>query len=509
MYTKQEIIIRSYREGNSQRQIARELHISRKTVRKYIFDYESDMASSGNKESILSKYLSKPIVYKSGPRVKLKLTREVQAAIDKLLEENRLKLRQGLRKQVLKKIDIQEALHGMGYQIGYTTVCNYIREKEGKISNKEAFIRQEYLPGTSCEFDWGEIKLIIAGQQVRLNLAVFTSAYSNYRYALIYRRQDTLAFLESHVSFFAHTGGVYHEMVYDNMRVAVAKFVGLHEKEPTQALLQLRGHYQFLHRFCNAYRGNEKGHVERSVEYIRRKAFGVKSSFENQEEATAYLCAVVERLNSTRQQLTGKTAMEMFATEKKELWQITGPLACSESAQLRTDKYATVSYRCNRYSVPDSLVGHFVDAKVFSHKIEFYHNNKLVASHARDYGNHQWVIDIEHYLHTFNKKPGALKGSVALARSSYLKQLYQQFYLNRPRDFIDLLHYCHRHRVSGERLETAVSRIAGTCPLGVDTEKITAILGNKITPQEILPVNTTETMGMAKKQLQQVADLFS
>ncbi len=34
MYTKQEIVIRSHREGKSQRCISRELGISRKTVRK-------------------------------------------------------------------------------------------------------------------------------------------------------------------------------------------------------------------------------------------------------------------------------------------------------------------------------------------------------------------------------------------------------------------------------------------------------------------------------------------
>src|SRR5680860_486200 len=263
MYTKQEIIIKSHREGKSQRTIAGELQISRKTVRKYLVDYESHLRGSLDEKASLTSYLSKPVVYQSGPRGKLRLTRELQTAIDKLLEENKHKLRHGLRKQVIKKIDILETLHGKGYQIGYTTVCNYIRVQEGKVSNKEAFIRQEYQPGTSCEFDWGEIKLTISGQLERLNLAVFTSAYSNYRYASIYQRQDTLAFLESHVSFFSHTGGIYHEMVYDNMRVAVAKFVGPHEKEPTQALLQLKGHYQFAHRFCNAYRGNEKGHVER------------------------------------------------------------------------------------------------------------------------------------------------------------------------------------------------------------------------------------------------------
>jgi transposase len=44
------------------------------------------------------------------------------------------------------------------------------------------------------------------------------------------------------------------------MRVAVSKFVGKYEKEPTRALLDLSFHYGFNHRFCNARRGNEKGH---------------------------------------------------------------------------------------------------------------------------------------------------------------------------------------------------------------------------------------------------------
>jgi hypothetical protein len=184
---------------------------------------------------------------------------------------NGKKVAQGMRKQILKNIDILQLLHEQGFSIGYTTVCNYIREKLGKSVNlPEAFIRQQYEPGSVCEFDWGEIKLNIDGHLLRFQLAVFTSAYSNYRYAMIFKRQDTLAFMESHVSFFEHTDGVYHQMVYDNMRVAVAKFIGKHEKEPTRALLQLKGHYQFVHRFCNAYSGNEKGHVERSVEYIRR-----------------------------------------------------------------------------------------------------------------------------------------------------------------------------------------------------------------------------------------------
>ena len=510
MYTKQEIIIRSYREGKSHRQISRELQINRKTIKKYIDDYEDHQKGLIQQETALSTYLSIEPVYRLGTRSKVCLTSEVQSVIDSLLEENGKKIQQGMRKQILKNIDILQLLHGQGLGVGYTTVCNYIREKQGKSAvSQEAFIRQQYLPGSACEFDWGEIKLIIEGQLCRFYLAVFTSAYSNYRYAVIYRRQDTLSFMESHVLFFAHIGGVYHQMVYDNMRVAIARFIGKHEKEPTQALLQLKGHYLFGHRFCNAYSGNEKGHVERSVEYIRRKAFGFKSDFANIDQAQEYLETVVDKLNQARQQLTGRTAMEMFAEEKKLLWQHTGPLACSGSEQLRVDKYATISYCTNRYSVSDKLVGCFVDVKVFSHKLEVYFQNKLIASHQRDYGKHQWIISIEHYLDTLRQKPGALNGSVALTCSPYLKKLYQQFYMGTPRDFIDLLHYCRQNKISEENLEATVSRLVGLCTQSVTTEKLTALLGNK-PREEAKPVAVNnQTAYLAQKQLKQITALMN
>jgi len=510
MYIKQEIILLSHRQGMSQRSISHELQISRKTVRKCIEDYENLQKGSVKPETVLPTYLSSPPVFNVGTRSKVRLTEEIQCVIDTVLEQNDTKIQQGMRKQILKKIDILQLIHDQGLEIGYTTVCNYICEKQGKsVAGKETFIRQQYQPGSSCEFDWGEIKLNIGGQLSRFQLAVFTSSYSNYRYAVIFKRQDTLAFMESHVSFFEHIGGVYHQMVYDNMRIAIAKFIGKHEKEPTQALLQMKGHYQFSHRFCNAYSGNEKGHVERSVEYIRRKAFGFKSDFANMEEADKYLETVIIRINQAKQQLTGRTAIEMFADEKKLLWQYKAPLSCSDSVQLRVDKYATISYCTNRYSVSDKLVGCFVDVKVFSNTLEAYNQNKLVASHQRDYGKHQWIISIEHYLDTLRQKPGALNGSVALTCSPYLKKLYLQYYTETPRDFIDLLHYCRQNKISAENLETTVSRLVELCTKGITTEKLTALLGNK--PREVVKqvAVINQTVYMAQEQLKQVTALMN
>lgn len=409
---------------------------------------------------------------------------------------------------MLKKIDILEELHRQGFEIGYTSVCNYICAKENPPKRQEAFIRQVYQRGEVCEFDWGEIKLYIDGKLTRLQLAVFTSAYGNYRYANLYHRQDTLAFMESHTRFFTFTGGVYRQMVYDNMRVAVSKFVGSHEKEPTQSLLQLRGHYGFSHRFCNACRGNEKGHVERSVEYVRRKSFAMKDRFASIDEANQWLYEHIKKINFQKQTLTGKTANELFAEEKSALLRLPKfELISCEQVQLRVDKYSTISYRTNRYSVPEHLVGEFVDVVVSSDNLQMYHKNEKQAFHTRNFDKHRWIIDIEHYLSTFKKKPGALPGSVALASTTYLKELYFQHFNGENRHFIDFLKYCKEKKVSEEKLEDSVKRLLQLGSDKMSIEKLLALVGNQ-NPEPKASSDEDSISILAKQQLSALAGLM-
>lgn len=136
----------------------------------------------------------------------------------------------------------------------------------------KSFLRDDYIPGNVVEFDWGEVYLFIDGIKTKFYLAVFTLAHSNGRYAYLFRHQNMLAFMESHRNFFRDINGVPAMMVYDNMRVAIKEFVGNGEKKPTESLLRMSNFYCFSFRFCNVRAGWEKGHVERSVEYVRRKA---------------------------------------------------------------------------------------------------------------------------------------------------------------------------------------------------------------------------------------------
>ncbi len=71
-----------------------------------------------------------------------------------------------------------------------------------------------------------EVKLFIKGKLKTFQMAVFTSAKGNYRFAKLFPKQDTSCFQEAHAAFFENIKGVYHTVVYDNAKVMVKKICG-------------------------------------------------------------------------------------------------------------------------------------------------------------------------------------------------------------------------------------------------------------------------------------------
>ena len=126
----QDIILMHIREGKSQREIARITGRDRKTIRKYIKQYERDRTKlveceGIDAEEVINSIVEKP-KYDVSSRRKKKLTESVIERIHFHLKENEKRVNSGLHKQIKKKIDIYECLVEEGYDIGYTTVCQAI-----------------------------------------------------------------------------------------------------------------------------------------------------------------------------------------------------------------------------------------------------------------------------------------------------------------------------------------------------------------------------------------------
>ena len=507
-----QIIVLYYREGLSLRKIAQQLRISRDTVKARVEAHERfkslPMEDQLDPHSAKSQYLLNGPIYDSSNRGKRKLTAEIKAIIEACLKENETKRLEGRLKQQLRKIDIHEKILSAGHSIGYTTISEYIRNQTAQ--TREAFIRQGYTPGAVCEFDWAEVKISIASNYRRYYLAVFTSAFSNYRYALLFQRQDTLAFKEAHISFFDHIGGVFYQLVYDNMRVAIARFVGKTEKTPTEGLLQLSRWYQYQWRFCNTAKGNEKGHVERSVEYVRRKVFGFREHFDSLREAQDYLLQRVEELNSRAATAGQQSPAVLLESERKVFYGHPGRMECFSAENHRVDKYSTITFGTNRYSVPDHLVGTMVLVKVYSERLRVYDTKTLVCEHKRSYDRFNWQIDLNHYLYTLQRKPGAVGGSVALQHApGWLREMYAVHFIHDPRAFVELLQYCQTHCIADELLIDAVERLSRHSSRQVLTTHVIALLGNQPEPEPVLGTEPDLTTATSLENLLELASLMN
>ncbi|NFO15086.1 hypothetical protein FDB34_12940 [Clostridium botulinum] len=153
---KQDIILMYIRDQKSRRCISRETGFARKTVDKYINEYESKLVELGidscdeiKRQELIQELTDKPR-YKSSPRTKYILTDKLIERIKFYLNENKEKRLIGRSKQQKKKKDIYEILLEEGFKVSYTSIVRAINKIEATVH--EAYIKQEYLPGDVVEF---------------------------------------------------------------------------------------------------------------------------------------------------------------------------------------------------------------------------------------------------------------------------------------------------------------------------------------------------------------------
>ena len=437
-------IIRLHLKGYSNQQIATEMKISRTTVIKYVKLYNQQaqeldvVTSDAEKNAIIIRSSSAPR-YDSCNRKKIKLTPEIEEIIEQCLEANTLKRSRGMKKIIMKNKDIHELLVSKNKEISYRSVCKFVAEKTQV--HKETYIRQTYPVAKAAEFDWGDVTLYIEelGCERRFKMGVFTLKYSDYRFAYLYTSENTESFLDIHTKFFDTLGGVPQEVVYDNALVQVQRLAG-GQKKPTEAVTRLSNYYGFTPRYTNYYRGNEKGHVERSVELLRRKAYSSQHHFKTIADAASALVQAVERENLKIKQRTEKSAMTAFAEEKPFLQVARIPLDVTQVTCARVDKYSLIYVDRNFYSVPDYLTQKEVTVHKGVDSIKIFYNKKFVFQTGRILGRNQYKLDIGHYLGTMKKKPGAIAHSLALKQAiPWLQQIFQEYYITNPKEFIYFL----------------------------------------------------------------------
>jgi transposase len=154
-----------------------------------------------------------------------------------------------------------------GFRGGITIVRDYVREH--KRLHKEVYVPLEHAPG-HAQADFGEALAIIGGVQQKVHYMAFDLPHSDGSFVKAYPAETTEAFCDGHVSAFAFFGGVPLSILYDNTRIAVSKIRKGGKRDLTAEFTRLQSHYLFEAKFGRPAKGNDKGHVEGMVGYIRR-----------------------------------------------------------------------------------------------------------------------------------------------------------------------------------------------------------------------------------------------
>jgi Mu transposase, C-terminal domain len=162
-----------------------------------------------------------------------------------------------------------------------------------------------------------------------------------------------------------------------------------------------------------------------------------------------------------------------------------------EESTPRVDSKALATVRTNRYSVPASLAGLKIRARIGAGEISFWHDGKQVARHERLHGHHQISAQLDHYLDLLQRKPGALARSLALRQErdrgdwpACFDELWTRIQersgrQEAARQMVDVLLLCREH--PAERVELAVR---GALAAGAHDGRAVALLaGRSARPQ--------------------------
>lgn len=291
-----------------------------------------------------------------------------------------------------------------GFTGGYTTVKDAVRGLQ--VGRDEVFLPLSHPPG-EAQVDFGFAEVVVHGVPTRVALFVMSLPYSDAVYCQAFPRECTEVFLEGHALAFTFFGGVPRRIAYDNTKTAVAKILGSRSRTVTREFHRLQSHYLFAAHFCLVRRPNEKGHVERLVEYARSNFLVPVPTVDSLAELNARLAEQCRR--DLDRPVRGKpgTAATLLVEDRAAFLPL--PARSFEARRLTqasADGQSLVRFDTNAYSVPTRYARRRLTVVATVDEVRLVHEDRLVARHPRCWERERSLFDPVHYLALLERKPG-------------------------------------------------------------------------------------------------------
>ena len=369
-------------EGQSTRRVARELGLSRVTVKKYL----------GSSEPIRRRYK---------PRER-RVWERVRPRLEELIAQWEPRT---TAKQRLTGVRLYRALREEGCQVGLTMIHEYLRERRRQ--RAEVFVPLIHRAGEEGQVDFFEVTVELNGEWVKAWKFLLRLMYSGREFVWLYQRCDKPAFLDGHARAFAYLGGVPRRCVYDNLPAAVRKIVGA-ERKLTKRFAALVSHYLFEPCFARVGESHDKGGVESRGKAIRLQHLAPVPRGENLERISQALLADLEQSFAGRRDAEGRRLSELWSEERARLLAL--PAArfdISEPIPVEISSRALVRVEGGWYSAPSRWARLRAIAYVGVEQVRLVCMGESVTHPRVGFGRRRVVY--RHYLPELARKPQAVR----------------------------------------------------------------------------------------------------
>jgi transposase len=447
-------LIYRLRRGESERRTARDLGLSRGTVRKYhalaeqhgYLQPDTPLPDDAALQAALGATASPPAQASS---------------LEPYAETVRQLLSQGCEMTAI----LARLREDYGYTGSYSSLRRYVHRLFP--AEPRVVARVHTAPGEEAQVDFGPVGPLCDPQRGCLRPAyvfVATLCYSRHQYAELVFDQKTPTWIALHRRAFESWDGVPQRVVPDNLKAAVAQAL-VHDPVLGEAYRRMAQHYGFLISPTRPHTPRHKGKVENGVHYVQRN-FMAGQQFTDIDIANRRLFIWVQEVAGTREHgTTHQPPLKLFR-EREQAALLPLPVQPFTLCAIRPVKVHAdchVVIEGSFYSVPYPYVGQTLEAHLGERVIELFAGRNLVATHERDLQKGHYHTRLEHYppeLSAYLERTPARCRQLAQEIGPYTQQVVEMLLGERPLDRLRAVQGLLQlaQTVGAARLEAACQR---------------------------------------------------
>ncbi len=400
-------LLQLHKQGNSIKFIARNLGISKNTVKVYL----SKLALSAlDTQSLLE--LEDPILeakfHAGNPAYKDERFEHLKTKLDYLSKEL-------TRKGVTKRLLWEEyrSVYPQGY--GHTQFCYHLSQQLTAL--KPSMVLQ-HRAAEKLFIDFAGAKLSYVnhetGEIVWCQVFVACLPYSDYSFAMAVRSQSIGDFLFALDCCLQEFNGVPQALVPDNLKSAIVK-ASSYEPDVNRAMEDFANHYNTTIIPARARKPKDKALVENQVKLVYNRVYAKlrNEQFFDLVSLNKGICEKMREHNQTRMQQKPYCREEKYLADERHLLQ---PLPDQRfelkhyrELKVAKNNHIYLAEDKHYYSVPFANIGLVVKVIYTRSMVHIYAKGEQIALHIRDYKQGGYTTDKEHlcseHQHYLDRSP--------------------------------------------------------------------------------------------------------